>query len=210
MDGISLLAGFGVGAVLGFVVANLLARGKSSAATATLQAQLEAAKSDYARAESERTSLRKTNDQLLVAEAAARASATASEARVKELDASAAAERKRAEDAVREHGTVQTKLGRLETQLGERERALEELRLTVERSKQQLTETFKATGADVLRTTAESLLKQAKEQFEGHKQLSQQELEARQKAVESLVAPLKEQLEKQEKLVQSLGEKRNI
>jgi DNA recombination protein RmuC len=208
MDGISLLAGIGVGAVLGFVVANLLARGRSSAATATLQAQLEAARSDFARADGERITLQKKNSELLASEGAARSSASANEARVRELEVSAANERKRAEDAVREHGTVQTKLGRLETQLGERERALEELRLTVERSKQQLTETFKATGADVLKSTAESLLKQAKEQFEGHKQLSQQDLETRHKAVESLVAPLKEQLEKQEKLVQSLGEKR--
>ena len=45
-----------------------------------------------------------------------------------------------------------------------------------------LKDAFKATGADVLKSTAEVMLKQAKEQFEGQQKLSQQELEAKQKA----------------------------
>ena len=43
--------------------------------------------------------------------------------------------------------------------------------------------------------------KQAREQFEGQQKLGQQELEARQKAIDATLAPLRDQLAKQEELV---------
>jgi DNA recombination protein RmuC len=92
--------------------------------------------------------------------------------------------------------------------MAERERALAELRATFEQSKSALTDAFKATGSDVLKQTAETLLKQAKDQFEGHKQLSQQDLDERKKAIDAVVTPLKEQLAKHEQLVKDLSEKR--
>ena len=60
----------------------------------------------------------------------------------------------------------------------------------------------------MLKATAESLIKQAKEQFEGQQKLSSQELEAKQKSIDATIAPLREQLAKQEELVKALGEKR--
>lgn len=208
MDGISLLVGIGVGAVAGFLIANLLARGKSTAASATLQAQLDAAKSELGALRTEVSNLRARDTELSAREGAARASAEGLQAQVRDLGVKLEHERGATRGEASERAKVAASLAALQTSLEERERSLRDLRATVEQSKQQLVDVFKATGSDVLKQQAEQLLKQAKEQFEGHKQLSQQELAARQQAIQALVQPLKEQLEKQEKLVTELGLKR--
>ena len=208
MDGISLLAGIVVGAVSGFVIAILLARGKSVAASAALQAQLDATKSDLAAARSEVTVLRARDTDLTAKESGARALTQGLQAQLLDLGKKLENERAATRGEASERSRIAAELAALRTSLEERERSLREVRATVEQSKQQLVDVFKATGGEVLRQQATDLLKQAKEQFEGHKQLSQQELEARQKAVEALVSPLKEQLAKQEQLVKELGLKR--
>ncbi|MBM3989243.1 MAG: DNA recombination protein RmuC [Planctomycetes bacterium] len=208
MDAIALFTGIGVGAVSGFAVASLLARGKSAAASAALQAQLETTKSDLATARSEVTGLRTRDTELTAKESTARANAESLQTQLQALGASLEKERA----AIRVEAEARAKLGAdlaaLHASLDERERSLKDVRATVDQSKQQLVDAFKATGGDVLKQQTILLLKQAKEQFDGHRQLSQQELEARQKAVEALVSPLKEQLAKQEKLVTELGLKR--
>ena len=208
MDAISLFAGIGVGAVSGFVIANLLVRGKSAAATAGLQAQFEAARSELAAIRGEVTDLRKRETDLTAKESGARASVDSLLQQVHELGGQLERERASVRVEASARGELAAKLAALQTSLDERERSLRDLRTSVDQSKQQLVDAFKATGGDVLKQQTELLLKQAKEQFDGHKQLSQQELEARQKAVEALVAPLKEQLAKQEQLVTELGLKR--
>ena len=96
----------------------------------------------------------------------------------------------------------------LEATLAAREKAFTELKQSLDQARATLADAFKATGADVLRAAAESMLKQAKEQFEGQHRLSQQDLEARQKAIDAALVPLKEQLAKNELLVKQLAEKR--
>jgi len=86
--------------------------------------------------------------------------------------------------------------------------SLEEIRKTVEQSKVALTDAFKATGADLLKTTTETFMAQAREQFESHSKLSEQNLESRQKAIDATLTPLKEQLVKQEALMQTLDTQR--
>jgi DNA recombination protein RmuC len=96
----------------------------------------------------------------------------------------------------------------LEATLAAREKAFTELKQSLDQARATLADAFKATGADVLRAAAESMMKQAKEQFEGQHKLSQQDLEARQKAIDAALVPLKEQLAKNEQLVKELAEKR--
>lgn len=204
MDWISLLAG----AVAGAAVAYALLRGRASAATAALQAQLDTTRDAQARLDAEVAALRARHEKALADHAAASAGLRAQQERGAALEASVADERRKAEDAVGAQSRTLEKLGVLATQVEERERAMADLRATLEQARTQLADAFKATGADVLKQAAESLLQQAKAQFEGHKQLSQQELEARQKAIEGLVGPLKEQLDRQQQLVKELGEKR--
>ena len=140
--------------------------------------------------------------------AAARAAAQLHEQAAAKLQADVRSERERAEEFNRQLAQAQQEMRARQVALEERTRALAELQKQFQESKAALTEVFKATGADVLKETAKSMLDQAKRQFEGQKELTQQELEARQKAIEATIAPLKEQLAKQEQLVTQLGEKR--
>jgi DNA recombination protein RmuC len=139
---------------------------------------------------------------------AARAVAAAHERTLAELREQVKTERTRADQHNADLAHARAELRAMEATTAERERALAELRATFEQSKSALTDAFKATGSDVLKQTAETLLKQAKDQFEGHKQLSQQDLDERKKAIDAVVTPLKEQLAKHEQLVKELSEKR--
>ncbi len=58
----------------------------------------------------------------------------------------------------------------------------------------QLETQFKGLASGVLKENSESLLKQAKEQFDNQSQLSASELEKRQKAIDNLVKPIDEKL----------------
>ena len=223
MDLMTLLVGIGTGLVVGggaaYAVATALGRARSAATTATTQAALDAARAELEPMRIERDRLRSEAAVAATAEASAKALCSAAQAAAQELRAQVDSERTRAEQESKLRAKTQEELRAADERiserevamkriLDEREKALSELKANVEQSRAQLTDVFKAAGADVLKSTAETLLKQAKEQFEGQKQLSSQELEARQKAIDATIAPLREQLAKQEELVKQLGEKR--
>lgn len=142
------------------------------------------------------------------AEAGAKASLAAVQQSVNELREAVQAERTRADGESLRRGEVERAFAALRTQLDERERNLAEQKKLLDEARDTLRDAFKATGADVLKSASAEMLKQAKEQFEGQQKLSQQELEARQKAIDATLAPLREQLAKQEALVTQLSEKR--
>ena len=68
-------------------------------------------------------------------------------------------------------------------------------------AREQIKTQFKGIAADVVKTNSATFLEQAKEQFESQRQLSDTDLEKRQKAIDELVKPVKENLEKFEKQV---------
>jgi DNA recombination protein RmuC len=218
MDGISLLVGVAIGGVLGSAAAALIfllrARG-----TAQTLATAQLTQQDL---ETQRIEVKRLSDALRTSEtdaATAKASLEGARERVTNLEKEVREERRKADQFSEQLAAANTALGEEKTRgkereesnrqvLAEREKSITELKASIEQSKVALTETFKATGADVLKLTAESLLKQAKDQFEGQHKLSQQDLEARQKAIDTALVPLREQLEKNEKLTKDLGEKR--
>jgi chromosome segregation ATPase len=189
-----------VGGVIGFFMANLAARARAAGSDA-LDAELAATKV-------ERDSLRGQCQSALSDAAAAKALHGSAQQTAEDLRAQVASERAKAEQESALRAKTQQELRANEERITASEKALAETRRTIDESKIALTEAFKATGADVLKATAESLIKQAKEQFEGHSKLSQQDLESRQKAIDLTLTPLKEQLVKQEVLMKSLGERR--
>jgi len=99
----------------------------------------------------------------------------------------------------------------LEQARGERETARRELaqvkadhdaRIEVLAEAQKQLETqFKGIADDVTKTNSEAFLKQAKEQFENQQKLGDADLEKRQKAIDELIKPVKENLAKFEKQV---------
>ena len=75
-------------------------------------------------------------------------------------------------------------------------------------TRKQIETQFKGIAADVTRANSEAFLKQAKEQFENQKELSEADLKQRQQAIDDLVKPVKENLAKFEKRVNEIEEKR--
>ena len=66
----------------------------------------------------------------------------------------------------------------------------------LDKAREQLDLHFKGLAAGVLRESTDSLLRQAKEQFDNQRQISATELEQRREAIDSLVAPIRESLER--------------
>lgn len=64
------------------------------------------------------------------------------------------------------------------------------------KARTELDNQFKGLAAGVLKESTETLLKQAKEQFDSQRQLGAAELEKRKEAIDSMVAPIRESLEK--------------
>lgn len=204
-----------LGAALGAAMGVLWMRARGAAATT----ELGGARAELQALRTERDGLRASLSAAQQAEAAATAIRAEQDAQQRSLRAELDAERARLTEETDGRARAHQELRALEERLQERERAnqqvlqerersIAELRATVEQSRATLTDTFKATGADVAKAAADYLLQQAQEQFKGQQQLSQAELEARQKAIDATLAPLKEQLVKQEELVKALGEKR--
>ncbi len=208
MDGMSWWVAMIVGGVIGAVGAAFVLFLRSRATSQALATAAEASRAEADAARAEVLLLRSQLGVAQQAEAAAKATLGAVQQQVTELREEVDAERRRADQESDSRSRAQQDLRALEERLVERERSLTELRATVEQSRVALTETFKATGSDVLRQATEQFLRQAKEQFEGQRSLGRQELEARQQAIDATLAPLREQLVKNEQLVKELGEKR--
>lgn len=87
-----------------------------------------------------------------------------------------------------------------------RERAenAEILKRELERNEQRVKETFAGIGAEALRGTADELIKRAKEQFAAQQHVAEGEFEQRREAVERLVKPIGETLEKTREKLDSM------
>ncbi len=75
-------------------------------------------------------------------------------------------------------------------------------------AREQLDTQFRGLAAGVLKESTESLLRQAKEQFDSQRQLSAAELEQRKDAIDSMVGPIRESLEKLGTHANEIEEKR--
>jgi DNA recombination protein RmuC len=204
MDGLSILVGIAVGGVAAWFIADFRAKSRSAAertAADALRAELDGVRR-------ERDALRNQASDALRSESAANATLAATQQSVGELREAVSAERARADGESTRRASAERELASIRTQLTERERNLVEQKAVLDRAQDALKDVFKATGADVLKSASDSLIRQAKEQFEGQQKLGQQELEARQKAIDATLAPLRDQIAKQEELVKQLSEKR--
>ncbi len=85
----------------------------------------------------------------------------------------------------------------------ERQKSAEKLKL-LEQATAQLTDSFKALSADALRSNNRSFLELAKATLEKFQSEAKGDLEQRQKAVETLVTPLRDSLEKVDAQIQGL------
>ena len=88
-------------------------------------------------------------------------------------------------------------------------KAAEAARLAeIEKARRDLDTYFKGMAADVLRANSQAFLEQAREQFAGQAKLSDSDLEKRQQAIDALVKPVQDSLEKFGKRVNDIEQKR--
>ena len=78
----------------------------------------------------------------------------------------------------------------------------------ISKARQDLDTYFKGMAAEVLHANSEAFLKQAKDQITSQSKLSESELQKRQQAIEALVRPVRENLDKFERRVNEIEEKR--
>ncbi|MCX5688892.1 MAG: DNA recombination protein RmuC [Planctomycetota bacterium] len=208
MDAVSFVVGtaFGLllGGAVGFVVAKFMARASNASALVT---------AEHARTELQTT--RTERDALRTQHAAAQQSEASVKATASSLQTQLAETRTQLQQAGAEYRVLsntvsqaQQQLRTVEAESQAKEKHILDLKSTVEQARTTLIETFKATGADVLKATSETFLRQAKEQFEGHAALSAKDLAAKQTAIDDTLKPLRDQIAKQEALVRELSEKR--
>ncbi|MGA2984705.1 MAG: DNA recombination protein RmuC [Terriglobia bacterium] len=81
-----------------------------------------------------------------------------------------------------------------ETKLRETQTSLEEQKKLLEEAKKTLTQTFQALSAEALKSNNQAFIALARSQFETLQAQAKGDLETRQKAIDGLVAPLKESL----------------
>ncbi len=122
---------------------------------------------------------------------ATQAEAALLEARARLAEREALLERQQAESA-----DLRARVAELDTRLGqERAAAAEKLRL-LEDARSQLAESFRALSAEALARNNQSFLDLAKQSLAAQQEAAKGELETRRQAVESLIKPLHEALEK--------------
>ncbi len=133
--------------------------------------------------------------------AATAATLRAKEAQTLELDA-------RCEAHAAEIRQLAEKMASLEARAeAERAAAAEKLAL-IEQARQQLSDAFKALSSDALKSNNQSFLELAKETLEKFQQGAQTDLGARQKAIDELVKPLRESLQKVDVKIAELEKER--
>jgi DNA recombination protein RmuC len=119
------------------------------------------------------------------------------------LETEVAVLRSKAERSEAEIGSLRTEIRALATREArltaeleaERKGAQEKLAL-LEDARIKLADAFKALSSDALKSSSESFLKLAQESLARYQQGAKAELDARQKAIEQLTAPIRERLEK--------------
>lgn len=97
---------------------------------------------------------------------------------------------------------------RLSTQLAEERKSAEEKLAILDEARQKLSDAFKALSSDALKSNNQSFLELARTTLEKYQDNAKSDLAARQKAVDDLVKPLKESLEKVDGKIQEIEKSR--
>ena len=182
------IAAFAAGAGIAWLLRGSRAKADIAAAEAHLQSaqqqqaekvqELAALKIEYGRIQ-----------QALSAESERRAASEVTAARVPALETSLSARDKE----LTEH---KAKLAELETRIAEERKAGDAKLALLDEAQQKLSDAFKALSSEALKSNNQAFLDLAKGTLEKFQQGAKSDLEARQKAVDEMVKPIRESLEK--------------
>lgn len=110
---------------------------------------------------------------------------------------------------LREQNTsLKTRISQIGTQLNEERKAAGEKLALLEEARQKMADAFKALSAEALRSNNQQFLQLAKVSLEKFQETARGDLEQRRKAIDQLVMPLKESLEKVDGKIHELEQAR--
>lgn len=187
-DILIVIAAFAVGGVIAWLLRGSFAKVN----IATLEARLESSGQQQAEKVHELAALKIEHgrvQQALSAESERRAASEVTAARLPALETSLAAR----EQELTEH---KSKLSALETRLAEERKAADAKLALLDEAQQKLSDAFKALSSEALKSNNQAFLDLAKGTLEKFQQVAKSDLEARQKAVDEMVKPIRESLEK--------------
>lgn len=222
MDGVSVLVGVAVGLIVGAVGVWLAMRARivQAEAQGRMAAEGEKAvlKEKSAAAEQASAQLRLERDaavgeirslrESLTAESARRAAAEEKNQRIPALERELEEHEAHIRALQEDNSALQADLRGLKTLLEEEKKAADEKLALLNEAKAKLEDTFKALSSEALRGNNQSFLDLAKETLEKFQQGAQTDLQTRQKAIDELVKPLRESLEKVNTQIQEVEKSR--
>ncbi len=110
--------------------------------------------------------------------------------------------------AQRSLSTLREENTRVSTQLESERQATEEKLRAFETARSQLEDSFKALAGDIMKSSSSEFLKLAETRFKALHEQSSNEFEKREKAVENLVKPIRETLDKTDQQIRKMEEER--
>lgn len=125
-----------------------------------------------------------------------RSAAEEKNTRLPELEAAISIKEKRIGELQTENADVKSKIAEIETRLTEERKTAEEKLKLLDEARQKLSDAFKALSADALKSSNQSFLALARETLDKYQESAKSDLRMRQTAIDELVKPLKESLEK--------------
>jgi DNA recombination protein RmuC len=125
-----------------------------------------------------------------------RSAAEEKSTRIPDLQSTLALKEKMIAELNTENADLKVRLSEIETRLAEERKAAEEKLRLLDEARQKLSDTFKALSAEALKSSNQSFLELARETLERYQESAKGDLLIRQMAIDELVKPLKESLEK--------------
>jgi len=154
--------------------------------------------------------------QLVEARAAADAARAAAEAgrdaaleRSREIERELGGVRERLEQERRARGAAENHLAIAQTELEGQRRGLEEAKRQFDEQRVALVDVFRAQGSEVMKDLQRQMLDAAGAQFSAQRRNAEEDLSARQKAIEEKLAPVAQAIERQQQLLNELESKRH-
>jgi len=125
-----------------------------------------------------------------------RSAAEEKNTRIPELETALAAKERDMAVLLTENADLKTKLSETETRLSEERKAMEEKFVLLDEAQNKLSDAFRVLSVDALKSSNQSFLELAKETLEKYQEMARSDLQTRQTAIDALVRPLKDSLEK--------------
>ena len=166
--------------------------------------QFESLSGELKQRDSELTSLRLE----VRSESERRSKAEEKNTRVPELEEQVKSKEHRVDELHGQITQLQSKLSELEETIQLERKAAEGKLALLNEAQQKLSDAFKALSADALRSNNQSFLELAKTTLERFQESAKGDLENRQKAIDDLVQPLRESLEKVDSRIQDIEQAR--